>query len=111
MDSWKWLWKINIPQRYKTFLWLTLWDRLLTNANRGRRQLTNYPLCPLCEMEYETTEHALRSCPEAASVWQWFHSQGMGKLDDHLDFKNWVKQNILNNELGEDWGMKFATII
>jgi len=88
-----------MPQQCRMFLWLVSWDKLLTNANREKRGLTNNLICPLCEMEYETTDHVLRSCPEAATVWQWFHSTGMGKFDSQLPFNEWAKLNILGKDL------------
>ena len=111
MDSWRWVWQINGPQTYKTFLWLALWDRLLTNAKRERRGLTNDLLCPIREMEYETIEHTLHSYPEAASVWQWFHIHGMGALDNRKEFKELAKHNILKKDVGDDWAIKFVTVM
>jgi len=110
-DSWSWVWKVKAPLRCQFFLWLALHDRLLTNANREKRNLTNNPLCPLCELEYETMDHALRHCPKALTVWQYFQSNGLGKVERQLGFQQWIKYNILNNNFGEDWTTKFVVIL
>ncbi|MBA0748163.1 hypothetical protein Gogos_005011 [Gossypium gossypioides] len=36
---WKAAWRLKVPQRVRSFLWLVLYDRLLTNAERVRRYM------------------------------------------------------------------------
>jgi hypothetical protein len=57
------------PERIKTFLWLTVHDNLMINGNRARRHLTNNPVCELCNLELESTSHALRGCLFAKRIW------------------------------------------
>jgi len=52
-------------------------------------------------MEYETTEHAVRSCLEAVSVWQWIYNHGICILDNSMEFK----------DDGDEWVMKFVIIM
>jgi len=53
------------PQWCKMFLWLALHNKLFTNANKEKRGLTNDPLFPLCELEYEDVDHVIRRNSEA----------------------------------------------
>ncbi|MBA0702545.1 hypothetical protein Goari_022988 [Gossypium aridum] len=36
---WKAAWRLRVPQRVRSFLWLVLYDGLLTNAERVRRYM------------------------------------------------------------------------
>ncbi|KAE8712936.1 hypothetical protein F3Y22_tig00110221pilonHSYRG00209 [Hibiscus syriacus] len=40
-ECWRRLWKLNIPQRVKTFRWLSLHGKLMTNLERCRRHIAN----------------------------------------------------------------------
>lgn len=37
--NWNWVWHILIPPKIYFFLWLALWNRLLTNDLRQKREL------------------------------------------------------------------------
>ncbi|KAL4283751.1 hypothetical protein GQ457_16G013400 [Hibiscus cannabinus] len=66
---WKKVWALPIPQRVKTFLWVTLHNRNLTNAERFRRHLTSSTDCDICEASTEDMDHVLRHCNAARSHW------------------------------------------
>jgi hypothetical protein len=66
---WTLIWRWKGPERIKTFLWLTVHDNLMINGNRARRHLTNNPVCELCNLELESTSHALRGCLFAKRIW------------------------------------------
>ncbi|KAK7291659.1 hypothetical protein RIF29_06977 [Crotalaria pallida] len=66
-EQWMWLWRLQIPQRCKIFLWLALNDRLPTNAPTIADSASS-PSCPFCHA-HETLLHVLRDCPRATSVW------------------------------------------
>ena len=65
----KLIWKWRGPERVKTFLWLAMHDRLLTNVERVRRQITDIDMCEKCFLEKENTIHVLRDCPFATWIW------------------------------------------
>ncbi|KAK5795340.1 hypothetical protein PVK06_036602 [Gossypium arboreum] len=52
MNSWERIWKLQIPQRARWFLWLTMRNRLLTNQERRRRHLSP----ELCAIFVERTK-------------------------------------------------------
>jgi hypothetical protein len=53
----------------KTFLWQACSEILPTRANLFRKKFISSPLCPICELETETTTHVLLECPAAKDVW------------------------------------------
>ncbi|CAN1743095.1 Putative ribonuclease H protein At1g65750 [Linum perenne] len=50
-------------------MWLAAKDRLLTNAARHRRGLSQDASCPRCAATTEDSNHVLRECPVAAETW------------------------------------------
>ena len=42
------VWKLNAPQRLKTFMWLVTNEALLTNSERLRRNMVASETCGLC---------------------------------------------------------------
>ncbi|XP_065871971.1 B3 domain-containing protein REM5-like [Euphorbia lathyris] len=54
----------------RSFLWLGVKDRLLTNSDRHRRHLTDSGACSRCRGQVESLCHALRDCSKSKEVWQ-----------------------------------------
>lgn len=70
-EQWRWLWRLNIPQRCKIFLWLALNDRLPTNNSSKSPPFITDPVsssCPFCHGQ-ETLLHLLRDCTRAKNTW------------------------------------------
>ncbi|KAK8999225.1 hypothetical protein V6N11_070401 [Hibiscus sabdariffa] len=53
----------------KMFLWIVCNDRVLTNTERTRRLLMDYPQCTLCDATVEDISHALRGCTSVNASW------------------------------------------
>ncbi|KAK8575350.1 hypothetical protein V6N12_063025 [Hibiscus sabdariffa] len=66
---WKRVWKLQVPQRVRFFLWLALHRRLLTNVERIRRHLTSMDRCECCLDGPEDMIHVLRDCFVARDLW------------------------------------------
>ncbi|CAL1412740.1 unnamed protein product [Linum trigynum] len=66
---WKKAWRFQGPQRKKTFLWLALHGRLLTNKDRDRLHLTQSDHCPVCGGGPKSIVHIIRDFPYARGVW------------------------------------------
>jgi ribonuclease HI len=66
---WTSLWALNVPGVVKVFLWKACHNLLPTKANLFQRKVTTDPLCPICEVEVETTCHILWGCRSASDVW------------------------------------------
>ena len=56
---WKDMWKVPIPQRRKTHMWLVLHDRLLTNDALHERHIHRDGSCVVCPSIKENTIHVL----------------------------------------------------
>ncbi|XP_065859834.1 uncharacterized protein [Euphorbia lathyris] len=69
-DTWKSIWALKIPYRIRSFLWLGVKDRLLTNSDRHRRHLADSGACSRCRGHIETLCHALRDCSKSKEVWK-----------------------------------------
>ncbi|CAN1146653.1 Putative ribonuclease H protein At1g65750 [Linum perenne] len=67
---WKTIWRWKGPNRVKHFLWLAGQDRLLTNQQWFRRNLSSDHMCPLCLNQVENSIHILRECGFAKEVWR-----------------------------------------
>ncbi|KAE8735915.1 hypothetical protein F3Y22_tig00000326pilonHSYRG00020 [Hibiscus syriacus] len=71
-NIWGFAWDFEGPQRIKQLLWTTLYQRLMTNAERTRRGINNNPSCP----RYSRTQD-----------WWWKHLFGI------LLWKLWKNRN------------------
>ncbi|GLT74663.1 hypothetical protein SLA2020_464490 [Shorea laevis] len=67
---WKWIWKLECPERVRMFVWLLLRNRVMTNSVRYERHLTDSTLCPRCGSSQESSIHLLRDCYYARQVWE-----------------------------------------
>ncbi|KAK2422059.1 Polynucleotidyl transferase, ribonuclease H superfamily protein [Trifolium repens] len=65
---WLHIWRLKVPERVRSFVWLVRHDRLLTNYRKSKMQLCE-PWCNHCMDIVEDTMHVLRDCPLAKGVW------------------------------------------
>ncbi|KAL2939300.1 hypothetical protein RDABS01_000132 [Bienertia sinuspersici] len=68
-NSWKYLWKMHIPSKWKVFLWKLIWNALPLRPNLLRRGVQVASFCPFCEDCEETNEHLFRGCTIVHHVW------------------------------------------
>ncbi|GMP66454.1 hypothetical protein CsSME_00026814 [Camellia sinensis var. sinensis] len=91
--DWGWIWKLKFPQKLKSFLWLVLHGKILTNKMRNLRGITSDPNCPYCA-NVEDREHLLWCCPKAIQIWchvynkEWYCSRLL------LPWQDWIIQNM-----------------
>lgn len=64
-NSWDKIWKIKVPNRLLGFLWTVKHGRVLCNAKRLRRGMTDRGDCPWCVGTTEDLNHLFRKCPKA----------------------------------------------
>ncbi|BBN67603.1 Polynucleotidyl transferase, ribonuclease H-like superfamily protein [Prunus dulcis] len=94
--TWNWdtIWKLHVPPKIKTFVWLLFQGKLLTNVQRVRRNLASNPNCPCCNVSMESLDHLFRRCSHATRMW---NSIGIPNQIAHsfsMDFKDWLFINI-----------------
>ncbi|CAI0548092.1 unnamed protein product, partial [Linum tenue] len=103
--DWRTIWQWEGPARAKHFLWLTIRDRLLTNAECERRHLTTITTCPRCKQSTETVLHVLRDCPFSRLVWM-----QLIPLSDHQRFfgssqQVWILDNLRHQHFSLEFGI------
>ncbi|PRQ51455.1 putative ribonuclease H-like domain, reverse transcriptase zinc-binding domain-containing protein [Rosa chinensis] len=106
---WYFIWKLPIPPKLKTFMWMLCQGRILTNVERVKRRLASDPSCPICHEHPETLIHMLRDCPSAKNVWN-----GVVCLDTiarsmQLDWYDWLAANTHCNRPCFD-GLKWCGV-
>ncbi|XP_057428997.1 uncharacterized protein LOC130722320 [Lotus japonicus] len=86
------IWKFKGPPKVQSFLWKVAHNKILTNQERMKRNMSTNATCPRCLSADETVIHAIRDCPFIQQVWNsfllprdWsrFYSQG---ISDWLNF-------------------------
>lgn len=63
----KLIWRLEVPERVKFFLWKIAHNRLLTK-DLWSRWFGGQNECPVCPGIVETSSHALRDCPKASET-------------------------------------------
>jgi len=106
--SWKTCWSIQVPQRIKYFLWLTIHQRILSNAERFRRHLLSTPQCNICSGTVEDLDHTLRHCTNAQGVWQELEAFGLRPVANNARIHSWLHENLRATPEDPEWPEKFA---
>lgn len=108
------LWKMKIPPRTKTFLWLLLHNKLLTNDYRRRCNLSISAQCFLCLNGEETLEHTFRDCSNALAIWTSFSFPLQFTQSFHLPLQDWFLTNLKESSQswqGLQWNNVFAIFL
>ena len=66
---WNNLWKLNIPNKVKFFLWRAYTHSIPTMLNLCKRKIVPSSACNHCHVGEESVLHALWSCEAVCSVW------------------------------------------
>lgn len=95
---WDLIWTAPVQQRIRAFLWVACHDRVMSNALRFNRKLTEDARCYVCGAEVESTLHILRNCPLAQVVWR-----NLGGPADKPEFyqqhlKHWITANLKHED-------------
>ncbi|KAE8718406.1 hypothetical protein F3Y22_tig00110013pilonHSYRG00110 [Hibiscus syriacus] len=93
-SDWKFIWRKEVPQRFRVFLWLGRGQRLLTNLEQYRRHLTPSSLCQIYKMGEESVEHVLRSCPMTHNIWSALIPDNNWNAFMNLPFEAWLMSNL-----------------
>ncbi|XP_071713353.1 uncharacterized protein [Rutidosis leptorrhynchoides] len=60
-----------LPQKVYIFIWRALQKKLPVRSELDKRGIDlDSILCPLCDMDIETTDHILGLCPKSALIWK-----------------------------------------
>nr|GLL45961.1 uncharacterized protein LOC109163410 [Ipomoea trifida] len=109
-DDVDWVWKVKTAERCRMFLWLAVKNKLLTNAVRARRQLTDEDGCTACGEYCESIDHILMHCDVARTCWRKSHTPTSFTLGVASPFIDWLKINCSSTEMmdGVPWSLTFT---
>ncbi|XP_019172490.1 PREDICTED: uncharacterized protein LOC109167594 [Ipomoea nil] len=88
LPVWGNLWSLQVPPRWRIFMWRALSDILPTLDNLINRRVELINICPVCGMEEETIMHVLCSCSFSSQVWNF--SQLLIPSFDGRSFRQWT---------------------
>ncbi|KAK9112422.1 hypothetical protein Scep_019941 [Stephania cephalantha] len=96
------------PEKIRTFLWLVLHGRLLTNEKRYRRHLVSHPTF---DEANESLYHVLRSCLSSLRIWIKIFGFHVVSEWSTVPFEEWFTENIKKDDgiRGCSWSVLFAT--
>ena len=67
---WKSIWKLNLNDRLRLFLWKIAWSILLSKVHLGKLFLIFDTYCPLCKVADDSLTHLFFECFFAQVVWR-----------------------------------------
>lgn len=68
VPHWVTLWKIDVPERVRLFIWQLLHGKLLTKETKYKWGRSD-PYCQFCTNYVDFAIHALRDCRNCSLVW------------------------------------------
>ena len=92
------VWKLPVPQRCCSFMWLALRGSFLTNSV----SFAQSNLCCLCENEVESGMHALCFCSHAIASKHWCYYVIL-YVDFILEKNNYKHNHIIHQSQLETW--------
>jgi hypothetical protein len=92
-NVWSKIWKLQMSERVRSFIWLLKHDRLLTNYRKSKMQL-GPPYCDFCGDIIETELHVLRDYPRYMSLWLNFVQDGVRETFFASNLQQWIHLNI-----------------
>nr|XP_023911306.1 uncharacterized protein LOC112022914 [Quercus suber] len=69
-EVWKLIWRLNVPNKVRNFMWRACKEAIPAKRNLLRRKILTEDKCEECGVESETTTHALWECTTLDEVWQ-----------------------------------------
>ncbi|GAU25543.1 hypothetical protein TSUD_259770 [Trifolium subterraneum] len=91
---WGRVWKLKAPERVRTFIWLVMHNKLLTNSLKSVMGLS-HAMCSYCRVVEETTLHVLRDCTLAKKIWS-----HVVPLASRSGLQEWICFNLNNFVMG-----------
>jgi hypothetical protein len=68
---WKAIWKLNLNDRLKIFIWKIAWNMLPTRERLSQISISILdPSCPLCKVATDSLQHLFFECFYARVVWR-----------------------------------------
>ncbi|RYQ82409.1 hypothetical protein Ahy_B10g101001 [Arachis hypogaea] len=93
-ELWAEIWKIKVSQKIKTFVWKAAHNIIPVNENLFKRRIAKSPTCQICNLEIESTEHAILLCPWTRAAWFGAQCQKCPTTDTVSSYGKWVLECI-----------------
>jgi hypothetical protein len=90
---WKKIWKLQVPERVRSFIWLLKHGRLLTNYRKSKMGMGS-SFCAFCGDVEETELHVLRDCPRCMNVWLNIIHGNKREVFFNSTLQQWININI-----------------
>ncbi|PNY05394.1 ribonuclease H [Trifolium pratense] len=97
---WRRIWRLQVLERVRSFIWLVRHDRLITNYRKSKMHICA-PWCKHCVKAIEDTMHVLRDFPLAKVVWCNLMNSAVGDIFYAANLEDWITLN-LNQDLGKE---------
>jgi len=68
-DSWRWIWRLKVPEKFKFLIWLACHNVVPTLALLHHRNMANSATCSRCGVHEETLFHCMRDCNFSIVIW------------------------------------------
>ncbi|XP_059434035.1 uncharacterized protein LOC132167148 [Corylus avellana] len=69
-NFWKSIWKLNLNDRLRLFLWKIAWNILPTKERLNSIFPSNLEACPLCKVLEDSLQHLFFNCSFARIIWR-----------------------------------------
>jgi len=88
--SWSWIWKLQLPEKYKFFFWLACHNAVDTLCLLNHKNIAPSVICSRCGLEDETFLHCVRDCRFSLVIW---HQMGFTNSEffSITDAHTWLK--------------------
>lgn len=112
---WQTIWNSKVPQKIKIFLWKVVHNILPVQQNLFKKRITRSNVCPICQKEMESIEHAFLRCDWTRPVWfglQLGYALNQGNTNSlNAWLSEWIEKISMIQELKEYSIMKlFCTL-
>jgi ribonuclease HI len=107
---WNCIWRLKVPERVRTFVWMVKHGRLLTNERKHRMGLGS-EMCDFCRDHKDTTLHALRDCVLVRPLWLSVVDASLRHEFFTTNLDEWIEMNVRTNggkNNYEDWSNYWA---
>jgi hypothetical protein len=94
-EEWSKVWKLEVHERVRCFIWMARHGRLLTNQMKHNMRLGE-PYCHRCSMQIESLLHVLRDCPLARVVWIHLVPMNLRRNFFDMGWQQWFDTNSRN---------------
>ena len=104
---WKSLWKLNIPNKVKIFLWRACTNSIPTMLNLCKRKIVPSSACNHCHVGEETVLHALWPCEAVCLVWCSYFLAIPSEFNRVSLFRDLLKLVICSSQNSEVFAMVY----